>query len=288
MFRGLRVACLLLAALTPLSAAATDYTTYHFDNARDGWNNAETRLNQTTVRTLQRIGDYALDGEVDAQPLYSRGVAYVVTESDTLYAVDPRLGVRWQRHFGTAVSDRYVNNCRATAPVIGIASTPVIDPSRNTLYLIAYTVSGGKPVYTLHAVDTASGSDERSADISPYVHDTGAHRQRAGLLLSRGTIYVGFGGFCDHQVSTTYGRVLAFDARTFALDATFVTTASARCEGFHYGTIWGLGFAPAADAAGNVFLSTGNGCIDYDRVPNGGFSDAVLRLTPDLRLRDAR
>jgi len=285
--RGIRVACLVLATLSaPLGAAATGYTTYHFDNARDGWNNDETRLNQTTVRSLQRIGDYALDGEVDAQPLYARGIAYVATENDTLYAIDPRRGVRWQRHFGTAVSDRYVGNCRATAPVIGISGTPVIDSSRNTLYLVAFTVSDGRAAYTLHAVNAANGKEVRSVDISPYVRDTRAHRQRAGLLLSHGSIYVAFGGFCDHQAATTYGRVLAFDATTLAPRGAFVTTASPLCSGFHYGTIWGLGFAPAADSAGNVFLSTGNGCIDYNRLPNGGYSDAVLRLTPDLRLRD--
>jgi hypothetical protein len=174
-----------------------------------------------------------------------------------------------------------------TAPVIGIQSTPVIDGATGTLYLVAYTLTGGKPAFTLHAVNSASGDDRRSADISVQIGNTSVHRQRAGLLLSNGYVYVALAGACDRNASSTIGRIFAFDASTLRLRAAFATTDSPGCEAFHYGTIWGLGFAPAADPAGDVFVSTGNGCIDYARVPNGAYSDAVLRLTPDLRLTDS-
>lgn len=264
------------------------YTTFHFDNARTGWNNHETLLTQDRVRDLHAVARYELDGEVDAQPLFYNGTAFVVTDNDTLYAVSPVRGLLWKRHFGAAVGAAYAGQCRATAPSIGIQSTPVIDPASDTIYLVAYTIEHGKPAYRLHALSAASGAERRSTDISRAAGDTYVHRQRAGLLESGGTIYIAFAGFCDHHASTTYGRMLAYSARDLTLRGSFVTTSSPLCIDVHMGTIWSMGFAPAADARGNVYFATGNGCIDYARVPDGGYSDAVLRLTPQLRLTDSR
>jgi hypothetical protein len=287
---ALRYAAAWLILLgTPLhAAAAANYVTYHYDNARNGWNDRETVLNQSTVLRLKKIADYTLDGEVDAQPLYLNGVAYVATENDTLYAVSPRRGVLWRRHYGSPVPDRYAGRCQATAPVIGIQSTPVIDAASGTIYLVAATLRRGTPAFTLRAVHAATGMDVRSADISALVRNTLVHRQRASLLLSGGYVYVAFAGACDRNVSSTVGRIFAFGANTLRLGAQFATTDSPACGGFHYGTIWGLGFGPAADSDGNLYVSTGNGCIDYRSAVHGGYSDAVLRLTPDLRLLDTR
>ncbi|MDQ2865696.1 MAG: hypothetical protein M3R51_05670 [Candidatus Eremiobacteraeota bacterium] len=284
----------LLVAST-LNAASADYTTFHFDNARDGWNDRETALNQSTASRITQVAHYVLDGEVDAQPLYLHGrhiagkisrtnIAYVVTENDSVYAIAPQGGIVWKANFGAPVPTRYVANCMATAPTIGIQGTPVIDTSSDTMYFVAFTLSGGVPKYTLHAVSPENGVDKETMDMSPAVGDTSAHRQRAGLLLANGKIYVAFGGFCDRRADVSYGRVLAYDARTLALVDRFATTASPACGSFHFGTIWALGFAPAADRRGSVYFATGNGCIDYSRVRNGGYSDAVLRLTPTLRL----
>ncbi|MBV8720540.1 MAG: PQQ-binding-like beta-propeller repeat protein, partial [Candidatus Eremiobacteraeota bacterium] len=265
-----------------MPARATDYLTYHADNARDGWNSGETRITQRNAGGLVKAGDYALDGEVDAQPLYRHGVAYVTTENNTLYAIAPRRGIVWRQHFAAPVP-AYVGRCFSTEPTIGIFSTPVIDGDSGTIYLVTYSYDGKRPRFTLHAVSPA-GRELRSTDISADAGNTFVQRQRAALLLSGGSIYVAYGGACDRHPETTYGRVLRYDASTFQLQNTFVTTASPRCHGYHYGTVWGLGFGPAADAGGDVFLATGNGCIDYARITGGAYSDAVLRLTPDLRL----
>jgi outer membrane protein assembly factor BamB len=288
---SIQAAALLLGAVL----LGTGYPTYHFDNARTGWNNGETALSIRTVPGLKKYADYGLDGEVDAQPLYLHAeyvpaahrkepIVYVTTENDTLYAFSPAQGLLWKRHFGTPVPATWAGNCIATAPVIGITSTPVIDVRRDTLYLVAYTLDGGKPAYTLHAVSPATGEEKATADISNRTGDTSVHRQRAGLLESSGSIYVAFAGFCDHHAGTTYGRILAYSADTLAFEHDFITTRSPRCGNVHMGTIWGEGFAPAADGDGNVYFSTGNGCIDYGRVPDGGYADAVLRLTPGLSL----
>ena len=266
-------------------AHATNYTTFHFDNARDGWNNKETRLNHATVTHISKYGDYALDGEVDAQPLYARGVVYVATENDSIYAVRPFRGVIWSRNFGVPVNASVNGNCAATAPTIGIQSTPVIDERTGSMYFVSYTMGSRKPVFTLHAISSATGADERSVDISSMAGDTAAQHQRAGLLLWNGTVYIAFSGVCDHHVDTSYGRILAYAATNLAFRGSFVTTQSPACGNFHLGTIWAMGFAPAADARGNIYVAIGNGCIDYSRTRNGGYGDTVLRLTPQLQLR---
>ena len=271
--------------MVPCLAQAADYTTYHYDNARDGWNDRETVLTQANAAKVKQSGDYVLDGEVDAQPLYYKGIAYVVTQNDTLYAISPGRGVLWTRSFGTPVASDAVG-CQATAPTIGIAATPVIDPATDTLYLVAYVSVRGAPHYVLHAVSTATGRERGSADITAAAGNPYTEHQRAGLLLSSDRVYVAFAGFCDRHADTTFGRILAYNAATLAPGRSFVTTASPRCNAYHFGTIWGLGFAPAADAQGDVYVSTGNGCIDYTRPPRGAYSDAVLRLTPRLRLTD--
>jgi hypothetical protein len=281
---GALVALLLLCSRF---AFATGYTTYHFDNARDGWNRSEFALTQATVSRLVRTGDYHLDGTVDAQPLYDHGVVYVATENDTVYAIDPRRGVIWRRHVGAPVPGSSFAGCPAVARAVGIQSTPVIDPARGTIDLVAFTLKGTVAHYTLLALSLANGNTVHAAGISREAGDARVQRQRAGLLLANGRIYVAFGSFCDRRLDEAYGRIAAFDASSLAALATFVTTASPRCRRYHAGTIWALGFAPAAGARGSVYAATGNGCIDY-RAQGGGYADAVLRLTPDLRLTDLR
>ena len=279
------MACLLVYCFP---VHATEYTTFHFNNARDGWNNQETQLNHITVAHIAKYGDYALDGEVDAQPLYSHGVIYVATESDSIYAVRPFDGVVWHRNFGVPVDASVNGNCAATAPTIGIQGTPVIDDRTGTMYFVSYTMASGKPAFTLHAISSATGVDEKLVDLSSMAGDTAAQHQRAGLLLSRGNIYVAFAGVCDHHVDTSYGRILAYRASNLAFRGSFVTTQSPACGNFHLGTIWAMGFAPAADTRGDIYVALGNGCIDYSRTRNGGYGDTVLRLTPQLQLKSTK
>jgi len=62
--------------------------TYHYDNQRTGWNQNETILTPATVPGLQLLASVPLDEEVDAQPLIYNGVIYIVTENNSVYAID--------------------------------------------------------------------------------------------------------------------------------------------------------------------------------------------------------
>lgn len=95
---------------------------------------------------------------------------------------------------------------------VGIVSTPVIDPASNTMYLIATNKDGDNSFHhRLHALDLATGQDKLAPqDIQAAYPGIGADSvngqvpfdnqtqlQRAALLLSHGTIYAAFAGYCD-------------------------------------------------------------------------------------------
>ena len=140
------------------AAAAVDVLTYHNDIARTGANTNETILTTTNIAaaTFGKIGNFAVDAKVDAQPLYASNVStssgthnllIVVTENNTVYAFDANSGtIVWQKSMSqtgeTASDDR---GCGQVSPKMGITSTPVIDRSRGpkgAIYLVAMSKNG--------------------------------------------------------------------------------------------------------------------------------------------------
>src|SRR5579863_5098908 len=128
---GLFSFCLLFALLPPL-AAQTNVLTYHNDVARTGQNLAETILTPSNVNSSSfgKLFQVAMDGVVDAQPLYVAKVAIpnqgthnlliVATENDSLYALDADTGAMiWKISLlpaGEKVSDE--RNCSEIVPQI--------------------------------------------------------------------------------------------------------------------------------------------------------------------------
>lgn len=297
------------------SVVHADYATYHFDNLRTGWNNAESILNQTNVASSlfkQRFST-AMDGNVYAQPLFASGVAipgkgthdvvYAATENDSTFALDAAGGgVLWSAHYANAAqgfapfasSDV---NCTHIAPTIGITGTPVLDRPSATLYFVAAAkrTQGGTTTYHqfLHAVDMTTGADRANSpvDIQASVRSPGGAQvlfvpqwelNRPALLLGHGVLYVAFGSHCDLYHFASHGWVLAYDPTTLAQLAAFNTSPDP-AEGL--ASIWAGGFGLAADAAGAVYLSTANGEFDAN---TGGrmFGDTVLKLSNALGVLD--
>jgi hypothetical protein len=95
--------------------------------------------------------------------------------------------------------------------------------------------------------------------------------QRPALLLVNGLIYVAFGSIGDFD--PYHGWVFAYDAKTLSQKGVFCTTPNGAQSG-----IWQAGEGPVADAAGNVYVGTGNGdfSIDQGRDPNLG--ECFLKL----------
>ena len=290
--------------------------TQHNDISRTGQNTAETALTTTTVNStlFGKLFALSVDGQVYAQPLYVPGVAipgqgrhnvvYVATENDSLYAFDADIGgaPQWKvtllPNGGTAVPSSDVVALDIN-PVIGITGTPAIDPSTNTLYVVAKSLESGTIVQRLHAIDITSGAEKFSGPvvIQASVPGTGSgstsgtltfssqwENQRPGLLLLNGYVYIGFAAHGDN--GPWHGWILSYNAATLAQAGVWCSSPNGIGSG-----LWGAGAGLAADTmgAGRIFVATGNGDfpVTGNVVPNPApapsstvdFGDNIAQLT---------
>ncbi len=289
------------------STATVSVTTYHYNNYRTGWNQNETTLTPANVNSsnfglLQTV---TLDAAADAQPLVVPGVnitagnypgthdvVYVATENNTVYAIDAESGqVLLSPNFGTPIS--HPLGCQ-TSPIVGINSTPVIDLTTNTLYVMVNSNGSTGPVYTLHALDLGSLTDTVSPMVVTASHlltdgttatfNPTYQRQRPALLLANGTVYAGFGAFCEGY-NYSRGWLLGWQTVTLTPLASnqVMDTQATSPDDYFLSSIWMSGYGPATDDAGNVLFVTGNS--DYSGTTYDGVTDieeSVVAVTSNL------
>jgi hypothetical protein len=301
------------AAATPRGAVAPDPSvlTYHGDNLRTGWDRHETVLNAANVNSASfgLLATVPLDDQVDAEPLVvqsqtitagpspgAHDVVYVVTESDSVYAIDAESGaVLIKTTLGVPLPETQLpGKCYNNGANIGINSTPVIDRASQTLYLIADTFESGHAVFRIHALDLGSLVDKtapvvvsatrRLSNGTPYKFTAGIQRQRAALLESGGNVYAGFASFCDFAANRARGFVLGWQAATLApLAANELTdSAAASPNSFFLASVWMSGYGLAADESGSVYFSTGNSDASSYDMGAHDIQESVVRLSPDL------
>ena len=271
------------------SNSTVDVITYHYDNGRDGQNLNETALTPANVNSTQfgKKGEFSVDGHVDAQPLYlsqvtiggqKKNVLYVATEHGSVYAFDAdsingtTSTFLWKTSTlgsGETTSDN--RGCGQVSPEIGITATPVIDRSRNAIYVVAMSKnSGGTYFQRIHALDLTTGQElfggpmnvtatyPGTGDNSSggnVIFDPKQYKERPGLLQINGTIYTTWSSHCDARPYTSW--VMAFSADTLAQTSVLNLTPNGNDGG-----IWMAGTAPAADSSGNLFFIIGNGTFD--------------------------
>src|SRR5258706_8393478 len=258
-------------SLTVEPAGVPDVVTYHYDTARTGLNSSELVLSPTTVTAsaFGRVGLFATDGKVDAQPLWlsavsipgqgTRNVLYVATEHATVYAFDADTGVSlWRVSLlgaGETTSDTL--GCSQVTPEIGITSTPVIDRSRGpngALYVVAMSKSGSTYFQRLHALDVTTGAALFGGPrtIQAAYPGTGAgssgglvpfnpkqYEERAALLMVNGLLLTSWTSHCDIDPYT--GWVMTYNPSTLAqVGVLNVTPNGSR------GAFWMAGAGPAA------------------------------------------
>ena len=252
---------------------------------------ALTRANVNSTSFGKRF-TYPLDGISFASPLYVthvkipgkgfHNVVYVVTENDSVYAFDAdglSTAPLWQVSFidpsaGITTIPAADTGTDDIPNQIGITSTPVIDPTTGTLYVVAATqvVSGGTTTYvqTLHALRIATGAEKfgRPVVIEASAPGSGAgseggresfnallENQRTALLLENGVVYIAFASHGDN--GPYQGWVLGYNARTLRQVLVYDDEPNGT-----QGGIWMSGDGLAADSAGNLYFSTGNGTFD--------------------------
>jgi hypothetical protein len=300
-----RGCALCLGMCVVLAAAAigqVQVLTEHNDGFRDGANTNETVLTPANVNfsTFGKLFTLGVDGYIVGQPLYLPGVqfpdgtthnvVYVATQHDSVFAfdADQNLPPLWTTSYidpadGITSVPISAFGCPGTNfTEVGIMSTPVIDSVKGTIYVVAKTEENGAFVFRLHGLSLTTGQDV----ITPMMISASAttnkgtlqfnpaiEMQRPALLLSNGTIYVGFGSNgCDSYAF--HGWLLAYDESTFDPVGTFLTTPNGTD-----GAIWQAGGGAAVDTDGTIFLATGNGTFD---VSSGGldYGDSMLHLSP--------
>jgi hypothetical protein len=302
---------LLMLGLSALGcvAHAANVTTHHYDTLRTGWNPAETVLTPAAVSSasFQLSTTVSLDEQVDAQPLLlqaqlipdqgTHDVVYVATEGDTVYAIDAASGaILLSRSLGTPVPYTALpGGCNNNSDVVGISSTPVIDPSTGTLYLIAYTYESGQPVYRIHALSVTTLADQvapvavtASASLTngdTYSFQPGSSRQRSALLLANGAVYAGFASFCDNNANLSRGWVLGWNTGTLVPLAanTLTNKLGTSPHRFFLSSIWMAGSGIAASSAGNLYFVTGN--TDYngrEYNPVTNVAESAVQISADL------
>jgi hypothetical protein len=296
------------ATLTVLSAAVkgTDVTTYKYDTNRSGQNPTETMLTLGNVApaSFGLLRTLAVDGRVDAQPLYlsqlsiagaAHNVVYAATEHDSAYAFDSDTGtVLWHVSLlGTGESPSNDHGCNQVTPEIGVTSTPVIDRSagaHGVIYLVAMSMDAASNYHQrLHALDITSGAEVLGGpvDIAASYPTTGTatstfdpkfYAERAALLLSNGTIYTTWTSHCDAPPYS--GWIIAYAESTLARTGALNVAANSLSGP----AIWMAGGGPAADSSGNVYLLTANGSfettLDANGFPSkGDFGNSFLKIS---------
>jgi hypothetical protein len=290
-------------------------TTQLYNNARLGANLAETLLNPNTV-AQERFGllHYRqVQGQVLAQPLYLRDADFggvqkslviVATAANIVYALDAEdLSVVRQIQLTQSVVGRKDVFCAETyPPIIGITSTPVIDPASGSVFVEAFNpITNEQELHVLNLHDGFT-SDRRLEIIPPGLSAADAnqwsvsHRNRAALLLSKGVVYIAFASFICDNPQPYAGWVLGYRTSDLKLVASWQTPNSVPNPfpdppPMNSGSsgIWQSGRGLVASDNGDIYLMTGNdsnfALLENPPPVQGDFTDprlanSFVKLTP--------
>jgi hypothetical protein len=281
-----------------------------YNNLRTNANLEETILNTANVngKEFGKLFTRKLDGYTYALPLYipkvmipghgQRNVLYVATLHNTVYAFDAddpaEVKPYWTATLGRSIPFPANTMLGYVQPEMGIMSTPAIDISTGTLYVVATTQEGANAALFLHALDITTGAEkcngpvrlgahvsgsatgkERNAD-GTIVWNPNTRMQRAALLVANGIVYMGFSGYGAFYPE--HGWVMAHNASNVQEQvAVFIDTLNGERGG-----IWQSGGGLAADAKGNVYLMSGDGTFNGTT----DFGDSFIKLGARLELLD--
>jgi hypothetical protein len=185
-----------------------------------------------------------------------------------------------------------------TAPEVGVTGTPVIDPASGILYVVSMsTNAAGTSFYQrLHAIDIATGHEKPGSPVLiegtyPGTHSggtsvafqAGVERQRCGLALVNGRVYIAWGSFEDH--GQYYGWIMGYSYNGGILERSSVLNVAPNVGA---AGIWMSGGAPAADSTGEIYVGTGNSGpnLNVGSGANSDYGSSVLKLSSGLAVLD--
>ena len=283
-------AALITIVGAPISSEAEpawdSVLTYHADPGRSG-NFVVPSLTWDRARSLQLDSNFRprVSGHVYVQPLYwrrsesSSGALLVATEDNIVHAIDAMSGQeRWQRSLGKPVP-RSALPCGNISP-LGVTGTPIIDASREAIYLDAAVETASGPRHLVFALSLKDGTPLSGwpIDVMEALASQGQtfvardQNQRGALAILAGNLYVAFGGhFGD------CGQYRGFVLGISLSDPRIIRSWATRARG---GGIWAPG-GISTDGT-SLFVATGN--TFGARTWSDG--EAVIRLAHDLHRSD--
>ena len=328
------LAIVLAAGIGINSRAAVSVLTYQYDNTRAGANTNETVLTPANVNTntFGRLFQYTVDGYVYGQPLVvpnvtipgkgTHDVMYIVTEHDTVYALDADTFVStpyWTNSFINLPNTNTISSGFGAGvdvfgnitPELGITGTPVIDPVAGTIFVEARTkiITTG-PVtnfyHMLHALDITTGQERPNSPVNIFATNYPGTGGSNGVINgvtefdSDGAGHVLWNSLQEQnraglllvngQVIISYGQPgdkVPWHGWLFAYNETNLTQTGVQCitPNGEAGGFWMGGGAPAADANGFIYANTGNG--DFNSA-NINYADSYVKysVTNGLQLVD--
>lgn len=308
-----------------------DFLTFHGDPYRLGWNSQETVLTPDTVRVpyFGKLWFHPFDADerVYAQVLLASGVQgpagaapvdYLIAASakNVVYALSPVDGsLLWQTNLllpdgvtqaGFLDANQFntplKSYCEDTFPNHGVNGTPVIDKSRQIIY-VAFIAAKDDPenynqAYYLSALALTTGAVlwtiELTWSLPPIPFQPYMHTQQAGLALLQvvatprpipDLVLIGFSARCDvhgHGGETWRGWLFSVPVFNGAAPApgswqALPMTVGTSIKDQTGGGISGPG-GVAADDAQNIYVNTGNG--DFNGNAGGqDFADSMLKFS---------
>ena len=229
-----------------------------------------------------------LDGELFGEPLVEAGRVFVATENNTVYALAANTGqVLWSTHIATPVpsSDLPCGDVGTDTPngTVGITSTPAIDPALDEIFVVDDQLTGaGGASHHLIGLNLFNGAVSLNTPVDPSGSHPLYQLQRPGLALDAGQVVIGFGGNdgdCETAANPYHGWLVAVPEGGGSLRTFEVASSTGDSEG----AIWMGGAAPIVDAAGNIWVATGNSAFVSPDDPYDN-SDGVLELNANLQL----
>ena len=267
----------------------------------------ETILNASNVANITQKGHYTADAWIWAQPLYVHGVLVnsvqydlliVATMGNSVYAFDannPGSSPLWSRtgisslrtsfpgYGGHPDPDFYSQpiGCMASPAIDQIAGVLFVSCVDNTPSCRLFKLSLTNGAVLASAVVTGSvtgsgdptGGDKVSGGTLTFYPDF--ELPRASLAIANGNVYVSYAAYADNH--PWHGWVFSYDEATLTQQAAWCATPNG-----YGGSVWMGGGAPAVDASGNLYVTTGNG--DYNGTTN--FANSIVKLSSSLVLLD--
>lgn len=287
--------------------ASRDVPGFQHDAQRSGWFSGEWQLTPGSVtkgnfglvwESPQLAAFEGQDARLYASPLYldelplkdGEAVSAVIaaTSNGDVYAINARKNgdlapgrILWRTHLADPC---HLQPAPLDGVPTGILSTPVIDTTRQRLYV---TACDPQQRWQAYALDLANGAvlpgwpvRLNEAKLNEVNHNAGPEavppKRRFDFRVQRGALnlspdgsrlYVTFG-------ETETGWLASVDTAAARVDSAFAAVAMPHRGS---GGIWGSG-GPAVDAEGYVYTVTGSGFDGYKDQPND-WTQSLLKLS---------